>query len=336
MREEALSAPERIASQLRANETAVYALADRLKQQPPRALLSVARGSSDHAAGYISYLIMQCMGIPAASLPLSLTTLEETAWRVDEMLALAISQSGQSPDLVAMQRSLGDAGAMTLAMINAPDSPLAAVSETTLALHAGEERSVAATKSFLATLAAGAQLVGAWRKDETLLQALKSLPERLRESAGMDWSIAVNALHDVSHMMVVGRGSMLAIAQEAALKFKETCAIQAEAFSGAEIRHGPMALIEQGYPVLILAPPGAAQPDLRELAATFRGRGARVLLAADERVAERDLPLMCADHELLHPLCVIQSFYLMIEQLARARGLDPDHPRHLNKVTETR
>ncbi|RKQ97071.1 glutamine--fructose-6-phosphate transaminase [Kushneria sinocarnis] len=336
MREEALSAPERVASQLAANEVATRALADRLKQRPPRALISVARGSSDHAVAFISYLVMQRLAIPAASLPLSLTTLEETAWRVDEMLALAISQSGRSPDLIDMQRALGAGGAMTVAMVNVPDSPLAQASETTLALHAGEERSVAATKSFLAALAAGAQLVGAWSGDDALLEAVTQLPARLREAAASDWSPAIAPLRDASHMMVVGRGSTLAIAQEAALKFKETCGIQAEAFSGAEIQHGPMALVDEGYPVLILAPPGNGQAGLLELAGSFRSRGACVLLAADHSVAERDLTLTCADHSLLHPLCAIQSFYPMIEQLARARGLDPDHPRHLRKVTETR
>ncbi|MFW3613884.1 SIS domain-containing protein [Billgrantia antri] len=335
MLDEARNAPERIRGQLLRNADALAELGERLRREPPTAAVTVARGSSDHAASYFAYLCMKSRGIPVASLPLSLTTLARAPWRLEGQLALAVSQSGQSPDLVATQRALGEAGAYTLAMVNTPESPLGAVSDSEVPLYAGDERSVAATKSYLATLAAAAQLLSHWNRDRELLAALEDLPVRLSRAVEQDWATAVEALTGSDRLLVIGRGAGLAVAQEAALKFKETCAIQAEAFSGAEVRHGPMALIGPGYLVLVFAPPGPEQAGLLELAEWLESIGARVLLAADERVARRRLTLVDAGHDALQPLSVIQSFYVMAADLAVARGSDPDRPRHLNKVTCT-
>ncbi|MCH4562633.1 MULTISPECIES: SIS domain-containing protein [Halomonas] len=335
MLEEARNAPERIRGQLQRNAGMLAELGEQLRLAPPPAAVTVARGSSDHAASYFAYLCMKHRGIPVASLPPSLTTLAEAPWRLADQLAVAVSQSGQSPDLVATQRALAAAGARTLALVNTPESPLGAVSDLEVPLYAGEEHSVAATKSYLATLAAMAQLLGHWNGDRDLLAALDTLPARLARAAEQDWSAAIEALAGVDRLMVIGRGAGLAVAQEAALKFKETCAIQAEPFSGAEVRHGPMALIGPGYPVLVFAPPGPEQAGLLELADWLEGIGARVLLAADDGVTRRRLPLVDAGHEALQPLSVIQSFYVMVAGLAAARGNDPDRPRHLNKVTRT-
>lgn len=335
MLEEARSAPARVAAQWRANAARVAELGRTLRLDDPHGVLTVARGSSDHAAAYFGYLGMKRLGLPIASLPPSLTTLAKAPWRVKGQLAVAISQSGASPDLVATQRALAAGGARTLALVNTADSPLGEVSDDELDLHAGIEKSVAATKSYLATLAACAHLIGAWDDDETLLSALERLPDRLERAAALDWQAAIDVLVGVDRLMVIGRGVGLAIAQEAALKFKETCAIQAEPFSAAEVRHGPMALIGPGYPVLVFAPPGPDQAGLLELAAWLESVGAKVLLAADDNVASRQLPLADAGHDDLQPLSVIQSFYVMAAQLAVARGGDPDRPRHLQKVTKT-
>ena len=194
---------------------------------------------------------------------------------------------------------------------------------------------MAATKSYIASLSAVARLVAHWQGDATLLQALDQLPAQLQQACRQDWSAALPVLAGAERIMVVGRGLGFAVALEAALKFKETCAIQAEAFSGAEIKHGPMALIDEGYPLLVFAPRGPEQQGLIDLAAEMRGRGARVLLAAPDTVASRDLTLSVADDESLDPLLAIQSFYLMAAQLSEARGLNPDTPRHLSKVTRT-
>ncbi|WP_353979275.1 SIS domain-containing protein [Salinicola endophyticus] len=335
MLEEALSAPQRLREQWQANAATVATLGRELRATDLHGAVTVARGSSDHAAAYFAYLGMKRLGLPITSIPPSLTTLAGTPWRVSGQLALAISQSGASPDLIATQRALAAGGARTLALVNALDSELAAASQHNLGLHAGGEQSVAATKSYLATLAAAAHLIAAWQGDPELLSALERLPERLESAAACDWQAAVEALVDVDRLLVIGRGVGLAVAQEAALKFKETCGIQAEAFSAAEVKHGPMALIEPGYPVLVLAPPGPDQAGLLDLAAWLRGVGARVLLAADASVAGRELDVIDAGHDDLQPLAVIQSFYVMAARLAVARGGDPDRPRHLQKVTRT-
>lgn len=335
MLDEARSAPEIIRSQLRQNAPMMADLGEQLRQSPPVSAVTVARGSSDHAASYFAYLCMKQNGIPVASLPPSLTTLAKAPWRANGHLALAVSQSGQSPDLVATQQALATSGARTLALLNTARSPLGAASGTEILFHAGEEKSVAATKSYLATLSAMAQLLGHWNEERSLLAALEGLPERLEQALAQDWLPAVEALQAADRLMVIGRGAGLAVAQEAALKFKETCAIQAEAFSGAEVRHGPMALIGPDYPVLIFAPPGPEQAGLLTLAEWLESVGAKVLLAADASMAKRQLTLVDAGHDDLQPLSVIQSFYVMVAALAAARGSDPDRPRHLNKVTCT-
>lgn len=336
MLEEALSSAQRVRRQLTTLEPRLIPLGERLRQSAPHVILTVARGSSDHAASYFAYLAMQMTGVPVASLPMSVATLHASPLQVGGQPALAFSQSGQSPDLVGTLQKLREHGALSIAVVNAQDSPLEHACEYLLPLEAGPELSVAATKSFICTLSASARLLAHWRQDEALLEAGRRLPDDLLAAAQQDWSSAVHALKDCQRLLVIGRGLGFAVAQEAALKFKETSALQAEAFSSAEVRHGPMALIDDHYPLLIFAIRGAEQASLLALAADMRQRGAKVLLAAPEDVAERDLTLSCAAHAALDPILAIQSFYVMAAALAQARGLDPDQPRHLSKVTRTR
>lgn len=335
MLEEALASSDAVERQLQRLDPALQEIAGRLRRQPPQVAMTVARGSSDHAASYFAYLTMQQLGLPVASLPMSVVTMQQAPLKVSGQVAFAFSQSGQSPDLVNSLRLLRKRGALNVAMVNAEDSPLEAACEFSVPLCAGIENSVAATKSFIATLSASARLVAHWKDDAELLDAGTALPEGLREAAHQDWNVAVEALRDCQRLMVIGRGAGFAIAQEAALKFKETSAIQAEAFSSAEVRHGPMALIDEHYPLLVLAPRGAEQAGVLSLAADMRQRGARVLLAAPDDIAERDLTLTRAEHPVLDPILAIQSFYRMAANLAVARGLDPDQPRYLSKVTRT-
>ncbi|MDC7715340.1 SIS domain-containing protein [Vogesella sp. LYT5W] len=335
MLDEALFAAEAVAAQHMYADEGLALLGRELAKAPPQLALTVARGSSDHAANYFAYLAMQRTGTPVVSLPMSLITLHHAPLAVRGQLAVALSQSGRSPDLVDTMAALSQAGARTVALVNQPDSPLAAACEWSLPLCAGAEKSVAATKSYIASLSAVARLVAHWQRDTGLLAALETLPQALQEATRLDWSPAIEVLQHAERIMVVGRGLGFAVALEAALKFKETCAIQAEAFSGAEIKHGPMALIDDGYPLLIFAPRGPEQAGLIALAEEMRGRGARVLLAAPADVASCDLTLAVACDEALDPLLAIQSFYLMAARLSEARGLNPDEPRHLNKVTCT-
>ncbi|GAB7527147.1 SIS domain-containing protein [Paraburkholderia sp. 2C] len=334
MLKEALASAEAVAAQL-ADTSYVEALAVRLSARPRDVALTVARGSSDHAASYFASLAMSRLGVPVASLPMSVATLQQAPLRVREQLAIAFSQSGKSPDLVGTMAALRDAGALTVAAVNAPQSPLADVCEWQLPLVAGPEVSVAATKSYIAMLSVSAQLVARWQRDAALLDALRTLPDALQKAGVLDWSPAVDELRGVERMIVIGRGLGLAIAQEAALKLKETSGIQAEAFSSAEVRHGPMELIDRDYPLLVFALPGPEQAGLLQLARDMRARGARVLLAAPDGVAERTLPLVSTANAALDPIAAILSFYVMAAGLAAARGRNPDAPRHLNKVTET-
>jgi glucosamine--fructose-6-phosphate aminotransferase (isomerizing) len=332
---EALEAPETVETQLANDRDQYSAFGTHLRTQPPSSILTIARGSSDHAAHFMAYLIMARMGRLVTSLPMSLITLYQSKVQCDGLVSLAFSQSGQSPDLVAPTRFFREGGARTAAFVNASPSPLAEAAQWVFPLHAGVEKSVAATKSFIAQLVAGARTVAAWQDDLVLQLALKELPTTLHSAARQDWSAGVELLQGADRLFVIGRGTGQAIAMEAALKFKETCGIQAEAFSGAEVKHGPMALIDQGYPLLIFAPRGPAQPGLLTLAEEMRGRGARILLAAPAGTPEANLSVTDSGSLDLDPISVIASFYPMVEALARARGLNPDAPRHLNKVTRT-
>jgi glucosamine--fructose-6-phosphate aminotransferase (isomerizing) len=335
MLEEALAASDCVAGQLAEDADRYAQLGERLRAGAFHNAVTVARGSSDHACGYLAYLIMARTGRLVTSLPMSLVTLYKAPLSTAGLLAISVSQSGQSPDVVEPMRYFRDGGATTVALVNDIDSPLAKAAEWAMPLRAGKERSVAATKSFITSLTAGARLVAEWEDDAELREGLSALPEALRAAARVDWSPALEVLAPARNIMVVGRGIGFPVALEAALKFKETSALQAEAFSGAEIKHGPMALIEDGYPLLVFATRGPAQAGQIALAEEMRGRGARVLLAAPADVPTRDLTLPVAACPDLDPIVAIQAFYVMAARLAEARGMNPDQPRHLSKVTKT-
>ena len=339
MLEEALSAPDAVARQLAADPLSYARLGQALQEVPPTSVLTIARGSSDHAAHYLAYLVMARLGRLVTSLPMSLITLYQSRIHCEGLLSLAFSQSGQSPDLIAPTKFLREGGARTVAFVNASGSPLAAAAEHVFELHAGPEKSVAATKSYIAQLVAGARVVAAWQQDDTLRAALNVLPIALTEAAKLDWTAALPVLQSAERLFVLGRGTGLAVAMEAALKLKETCGIQAEAFSGAEVKHGPMALVRDGYPLLVFAPRGPAQAGLLAIAQEMSTRGGRVLLAAPIGTpcpaGVQLLPLVTTGNEDLDPIALVQSFYPMVEALARARGFNPDVPPNLAKVTKT-
>jgi glucosamine--fructose-6-phosphate aminotransferase (isomerizing) len=329
---EAAEAPAAVARMLAANHEAIQALAEALRRDPPPAVVTCARGSSDHAATYAKYLIETGIGVPTSSAALSVSSLYDATPRLEGALFLAISQSGRSPDLRAAVEAARRGGARTVALVNDETSPLAGLADLTLPLKAGPETSVAATKSYITALAGVAQLVAAWTPDAPLARALDTLPTVLTQAWTLDWSPAVAALKDATNLYVLGRGPGFAVAQEAALKFKETCGLHAEAFSAAEVLHGPMALVGEGFPVLVFAQADASQASVLDLAASLTARGAQVLLAGGPGSNALPTP---ATHPALEPIVRIQGFYRMANALAVARGLDPDSPPHLRKVTET-
>jgi glucosamine--fructose-6-phosphate aminotransferase (isomerizing) len=249
-------------------------------------------------------------------------------------LFIAISQSGRSPDLLASVVAAKSSGATVLALCNSADSPLNAAADLVVELRAGPETSVAATKSYLASLCAIARVVAAWTQDSVLDTALQRLPRLMDLSWELDWSAALPELESTVNLYVVGRGLGLAAAQEIALKFKETCGMHAEAFSSAELRHGPYTLLGKGFPALLFAQRDATLPGIETLARELGRRGVPVLLAGGRSPGATLLPTTDAAPEIA-PILLVQSAYRMIASLAVRRGLDPDHPPHLRKITET-
>ncbi|WP_037073796.1 SIS domain-containing protein [Pseudoxanthomonas suwonensis] len=335
MHHEAAEAADVVAAQFARNRDTVAALAARLRDAPPPFVATCARGSSDHAATYAKYLFETRLGVVTASLSPSVGSVYEAPLRLRGALFIAVSQSGRSPDLLRNAEAAKVAGAHVLALVNVEDSPLAALADTVLPLCAGAERSVAATKSYLASLAAIAQLGAYWSGDAALLAALDALPDALREAWQQDWSALADGLVEARNLFVLGRGLGLGAAQEAALKFKETCGLHAEAYSSAEVKHGPMALVGAGFPVLVFAQPDETGAGAVAVADEFRARGAQVWVAGQGVTSEGRLPLPAAPHPALAPLLTVQAFYRAINALALRRGHNPDLPPHLNKVTET-
>jgi len=328
---QAASVAERQLVELRED---MRSLGQRLREADPPFVMTCARGSSDHAATYAKYLIETRVRTPVASFAPSTASLYAAPWRhLKGTLFLAISQSGRSPDILLSARAAKDAGALVVALVNDPDSPLAELAEIAIPLLAGPERSVAATKSFIATLVAILGLVASWTDQEDLQHAFDQAPQTLRSAWNLDWSPAEAALLEASTLFVVGRGLSYAIALEAALKLKETCGLHAEAFSAAEVKHGPMALVGAGFPVIMLRPSEGGDA-FEALARDFIGRGARVMMTGGEQEGALALPVPPA-HPALVPMAAIQSFYRMAASLSIARGLDPDNPPYLRKVTET-
>jgi glucosamine--fructose-6-phosphate aminotransferase (isomerizing) len=331
---EAAEAPAVVRHQLHANRDVVEGIGNLLRQHPPRAVVTCARGSSDHAATFAKYLVETRTGLLASSAAPSVSSVYSSRHDLDDVLFIAISQSGASPDLLATVEAARNAGALVLALVNAIESPLARAAHHSIPLRAGAETSVAATKSYIASLSAIVHLVASWTRDAALMAALEAAPAQLASAWQLDWSIAVDRLKVAHNLYVIGRGLGLGIAQEAALKLKETCGLHAEAFSAAELRHGPIALVSQGFPVLVMAQHDETRESIETLAVELSRVGADVLLAGSEVLGTRWLPTQRAD-PAIEPMLMIQSFYRAAEALAVARGRDPDRPPHLSKVTET-
>ena len=334
MFQEAREACERVQTQIDRDTQHVARIAAALRAFKPRMVLTSARGSSDHAATYARYLIETSLGLVTSSASPSVSSVYGARQDLSQCLFLVISQSGRSPDLLTAAAAAKASGALVLALVNAEDSPLAAAADHVIPLRAGPELSVAATKSYICALAAIVHLVAHWSANPSLLSAVTSLPAGLDASWQLDWQAMVETLQPAQNMFVLGRGLGLGVAQEAALKFKETCGLHAEAFSSAEVRHGPMALLEKKLPVLMFAQNDETRPGLEDLARDWSARGAAVLMAGQGVPGVETLPLIAAEAAIA-PLLLAQTFYRWAAPLSVARGYDPDHPPHLKKVTET-
>jgi len=335
MRMEIEEIPDAAQRLLDTSRASLVEAGERLKRLQPVMVATIARGSSDHAAAFLKYAIELTAGVPVASIGPSIMSIYGRELRLDGCAAISISQSGKSPDIVAMAQSARRNGALTIALTNTAGSPLAESADIAIDLAAGKEQSVAATKSFVSSVIAGLSILAHWTDDQGLSAAITKLPEALRRAVTVDWTPLLSALKDRNSLYVLGRGPALAIAQEAALKFKETCGIHAEAYSAAEVLHGPARIVEAGFPVLALASRDASEAGVAEIADRLAIQGATAFATTDRVAVAQRMPFVETGHGITDALTLIASFYGFVEMLSRHRGFDPDHPPHLKKVTET-
>ena len=306
----------------------------RLRRRQPPLLLTCGRGSSAHALLFLKYLTETRLGIPVAGMGPSVASVYAARIRAPGTACISVSQSGAGPDIAAFQAAARAGGARAIALVNAPDSPLAGGADVALPMLAGPERAIAATKSMVASLVALAALHAGMAADRELEAAIRRLPEDLAAALDRDWPAASLLPARGAPVYVLGRGPGLAAACEAALKLKETCRLHAEAFSAAESLHGPLALADGRLTVLAFVPGDRAAARVREVADRFAACGARVLLAA---TGDPDRPLSVAPvgHPALVPISQVTSLFRFVHAVAECLGHDPDRPRHLVKIIRT-
>ncbi|MCF6301974.1 MAG: SIS domain-containing protein [Devosiaceae bacterium] len=336
MRKEIYEIPSAIAQIVSKPDADIIAAAKALRDADPALIITIARGSSDHAATFLKYAIEIETGVPVASLGPSVASIYEVDLRLRNAAAIAISQSGASPDIIAAGAMVKRAGALTLALTNQSQSPLGDAADHAINIRCGSELSVAATKSFVSSITAGLCLLAEWQGDDKLRNALRELPKFARQALDCDWSNLAHALQPDGSLFVLGRGPSWAIANEVALKFKETCSIHAEAYSAAEVIHGPMALVEKGFPLLTLCARDAAYDSCISTSEKLAGEGASAFITANDVSKSTPIGFVATGHPLTDALCLVIPFYVFVEAYARKLGLNPDQPPLLRKVTQTK
>jgi len=316
-------------------------IAAAIRTRDVRYAVIAARGTSDNAARYAQYLFGALNRLPVALATPSLFSIYRTPPQLRDALVLGISQSGQSPDIVAVIEEGRRQGALTVAATNAPDSPLAHATDHILPLDAGEERAVAATKTYTAQLAALALLAVQLAGDGERLASLRSVPEAVKKTLALEEPISMAAQRYAyaTECVVLGRGYNYATAFEIALKLKELSYIVAEPYSSADFRHGPVAIVERGFPAVVVTPQGAVYPDTLALAHELAAREAELIVISEQdealRLARTPLRLPVALPEWLSPFTSVLPGQLLALHITLAKGYDPDHPRGLKKITET-
>ena len=330
MAKEAREVPTVIAKQLDKNDGAIRELAATLNKLNPHLIYIIGRGSSDHAGVFGKYLFETEMGIPVCSAALSIAGIFGKQLNLNGAVAFVISQSGRSPDILKQTESAKKGGAFTVAFVNDETSPLAELADAVIPLSAGEERAVAATKSFIATLSALLHLCARWRENDALFESLAALPESLQKVIESPNQLTANFLENTRNTIVLGRGFGYAVGREVALKLKEVLGIHAEAFSSAEFIHGPVTLVEKKLKLIALNILDESAPFHADMVGDVRARGGECLdLGFTTGTSVSDV------HPRVSALLLMQRFYLDIEQIAIEWGLNPDTPPGLNKVTKT-
>lgn len=332
MRQEIAQIPEAVARLLEHGQAPIVDAATMLRHADPTVIVTAARGSSDCVATYFKYACELRSGVPVASIGPSIVSAYGAPLRLPHTVLVAISQSGQSPDIGA----LAAAGAPdNIAIVNDTESNLAQKCTSVIDIQAGPEKAVAATKTVINSVVAGLLLLAHWRRDPEILDALDALPAQLEGALAQDWSALAPAFENAKSLFILGRGPSLAVAQEAALKLKETCGLHAEAFSSGEVLHGPATLARPGFPVMAFAAQDAAEPLLAQVCDKLQGQGADVFATTHRVQQAQTLAATRATHPLLDPILQLASFYNFVETYARHLGHDPDQPLHLSKVTLT-
>jgi glucosamine--fructose-6-phosphate aminotransferase (isomerizing) len=342
MQQETLEIAEVIARQYAHNTEKMIALAKKIKEKNPRCIATLARGSSDHAASFLHYVFGKELGFICASLPPSLVSIYDSHFNAKDALVIAISQSGESPDICKSVQRLKEDGALTIAIVNQENSTLAAIADDVITLCAGTENSVAATKTYMASLFAILHLLQALKPHPDFEASLPILIKALSHPPHFEKK-AIEECVNTSSLIFLARGLMYPIAQEAALKCKETCQIHAEPFSTAEFQHGPMELVRPDFPIFIFAKADETLHSVLALCEKLTKLGAKTFLMGDKKSLPDDqaiasytltLPAVVDDH--LSPLIYIQAFYVWVAELAIAKNRNPDKPLHLQKVTRTK
>ncbi len=336
MRQEIDEIPDAASRLLSSASDDLQAAGKALRAFDPAFLITIARGSSDHAAHFLKYAIEQQAGRAVASIGPSLASIYGKSLKLDKAAAISVSQSGKSPDIVALAQSAAAAGALTLSLTNTRPSPLSDACAHAIDINAGPELAVAATKSFFNSVLAGLAVLAEWTVDADLQRSIRQLPEKLHQAITLDWKDLAAELGDADSLYMLGRGPSLAIASEAALKFKETSEMHAEAYSSAEVLHGPVALIDRRFPVVTFAARDAALMSVLTTADSLAEKGALAFVTADGASHARRLPFVETGHPLTDSLALIVPFYGFVEAWSRSRGFNPDAPVALKKVTETR
>lgn len=332
---EAQEAPRRVKELLQADQDLYATLGRRLRDLNPSTVATIARGSSDHAATYASYLFPLCTGRVVASIPPSVVTVLNAPINLKNQFVLAISQSGGSPDILRSLEACRRSGALTASLVNVADSPVGKAAEVLFDQRAGVEKALAATKSVLCTKTAIARIAGEWSQDKALLNALSELPDVLARAAEAGLGFDDQLLQGVSNVFVLSRGLGFGAAHEVSLKIKETCGLHAEAFSTAEVRHGPREIVDSKYAIVALALPGSGQDDVIAAANELKAQGARVLLVAP-KAAQPTFALPEMKDTRLAPIVALQTLYPWLARASKALGRDPDNPKTLkSKVIQT-
>jgi len=335
--------PEVIARLVSEESETIAHIAAALQQRQIRYILIAARGTSDNAATYGKYLFASIMHLPVALAAPSLYTIYHTPPHTGEdALVIGISQSGESPDVVAVVKEARHQGATTLAITNEPDAPLARSAEYTIACHAGKELSVAASKTYTAQLTALALLAAHWCEDKEKQTQIQRLPQAMQKTLTLDVAVKEHTerYRYMDACLILGRGYNYATAYEIALKMKELTYTLIEAYSSADFKHGPIAIIKQGFPVILVAPAGEVYPDMLALARELIAQEVELIAISDRKealeMATTPLQLPVTVPEWLSPIVCVIPGQLLAHDLTVVKGYDPDHPRGLHKVTLTR